>query len=90
MLRKYFDFGSDLQFSRPLKVERNKTIEMQNMLRFFFSGKYELTDDYFRLMKNNIDAGGFNQPDVAAAAQTILEDVVSRFINDRMNGSTFA
>jgi carbamoyltransferase len=85
ILRNYFDLGDDLRFSRLLNVERNKAIEIRNMLRFFFSGKYELTDDYFRLMKDSINSGGFDQSDVAAAAQTILEDVVSRLIDDRMN-----
>ena len=54
------------------------------MLKYFFAGKYELTDNYYRQLKSDLARENFQKPDVAAAAQTILEDVVSGVIDDCM------
>jgi len=84
VLREYFDLGADLRFSNRAIGERDKRAESQDMLRFLFTGKYELQDSYYQDLKSDLDRGKFQRSDVAAAAQTILEDVVSRVINDCM------
>lgn len=83
-LREFFDLDENICLSRPVILERNKAREFLDYLNFFFSGKYELTDDYFRVMKNSIETCNFKRQDIAAAAQNILEDVVLRLIDDRM------
>ena len=84
VLREYFDLGADLRFSNRAIGERDKRAESENMLRFLFTGKYELTDSYYQDLKSDLNRGKFQKSDVAAAAQTILEDVVSRVIDDCM------